>query len=912
MTSRKKQQAKAAQAGLYIPHEEMPDRESPWPVILFILAACLVRFVYLLHPITDSDVAVVGLMGMHVLDGDPSPLYWGQDYGGSQESLVAAGLFWLFGVNRHTLNAAASVISLFYLWGLYRLGRLAFNRRTALIALGLAAVGPYLLTWYSVQARGINIEVLAIGTWLLWAGLKAMRAPNGSGGQALYCALAGFLAGFGLWAHMLIVYFALPVGLLFLRRDPKLILRPAFWLMLAAFAAGSGPLWYYNITHDWGTYHFFMSPRPSAGFAASLQWLLKESAPVITGVLFPLGEGQVLPVLSPLAALLSAAAVLLALVYWGKDLFAGWLWKGQVKGPELCLLSLFSVGLVFCLLGGAASHSHRYLLSYYAVWPLVMGFFFSKVLQMLQGRTGLQKVAWGVLACLGLFYLYGSIATTPLVKEEERNKHAALIRQAESWVRFFKERHITYLYSYDYWDTVQATFDAKKQIILVQPVKDRQPKYLRALLQAPNYGFLVRSFRLQGLEEALHNMGATFKVEEPPGGFRAVYNIKPPEVTPLLLSGAGFSGTGTPNREDPAQAWDGNATTRWYTLGPQKPGQSLTLDLGGQVPGVCQVLLFSGSLKDLPARIKLYASRDGENWEEIAVQGGDRYPWVWSGGKPVSLERAPWQEMRFPPRRVRYLRLDQTGENPRFFWSVCELLVGVKPAKALPRPEPDMAAAWLQEKLPGPSEIWCGPALAARLPKRLLPRLNQHRRLPWLREYLDPALVLPPSRQLFALPANYARAAKHNLKACGWSVRSMAAHGYELLMASPPPEPTPARLLFSNLAPEKRGAALVLDLGGPEKLNRLALKGDNQSFLTPEAFELSTSLDGKNFQPVRFMATWPAGLYWAGIMPLAVQPYPLRLDFEARSCRYLRLEKTKPKGGQLPGILKLDLYGPNP
>ena len=912
MTPSKKQQARAEKAGLYIPHEPKPDRGSPWPVIIFILLACLVRLIYLLHPVTDSDVSVVGLMGMHALNGDPSPLYWGQDYGGSQESLVAAGLFWLFGVSRHALNAAASLISLFYLWGLYLLGRQAFNRRVALAALGLAAVGPYLLTWYSVQARGINIEVLAIGTWLLWAGLKAMKASPGSGRQALYCALTGFLAGFGLWAHMLIVYFALPVAVLFLRRDPKILIRPALGLMLAAFVLGSGPLWYYNLTQDWGTYHFFMSPRPSAGFMSSLQWLAKESIPVLTGVSFPLGEGQVLPFLSPLAALLSAAALLAALFYWGRDLLLGWLWKGEVKGPELCLLTLFSVGLVFSILGGAASHSHRYLLSYYAVWPLVMAFFFHQLMRLAQDKPGLQKTAWGLLAFVGLFYLYGSIFTTPLVQEEQRNKQAHAIRQTEAWVKFFQERGIKYLYSYDYWDTVRATFDARERIILTQPAKDRQPEYVRGLLRAQDYGFLVRAHQLQGLEEALRNMGATYKVEEPPGGFRAVYGIKPPELTPLLLSGAGFSGAGVPNQEDAAQAWDGNATTRWFTLGPQKPGQRLTLDLGRPVPGVCQVLLFAGSPRDLPARLKLYASTDGKTWQEVAVAGGDRYPWVWSGGKPVTLEHAPWQEVRFAPRTVRYLRLDQTESNPRFYWSVCELLVGVKPETPLPAPDPDRAAAWLEEKLPGPSELWCGPALAARLPKRLLPRLERHRKLPWLREYLDPALVLPLKRQFFALPANYARAARHNLKACGWSVRSMAAHGYELLMASPPQEPTPARLFFSNLTPEKHGSALVLDLGGVERLNRLVIRGDNHSFLAPGALRLSTSTDGKNYRPLRFLASWPAGLYWAGIMPLAVQPYPLRLDFETRDCRFIRLEKAVPKGGQLPGILKLDLFGPNP
>ncbi len=289
-------------------------------VLAAFLVAAAIRVPYLMYPTTDSDVAVVGLMGMHVMEGEFSPLYWGQDYGGAQEAWLAGLLFKLFGVSRTTLNASAAVFSLFQLLAVYLLGRELRGRRAGLLALWLAALGPFLFTWYSTQARGINIEVLTFGTWALWAAVKALQAPPGTARQTGWCLLTGFVLGLGLWAHMLIVYFVAPIGLFLWRRDPKLPLRPAFWLMLLAFLGGSGPLWWYNLTNHWGTYHYFFHPKNATGFRESLDWLFYESLPVLAGVLKPRGEGQVMPILSPVVAGITVLALLWSLYDWGRGL----------------------------------------------------------------------------------------------------------------------------------------------------------------------------------------------------------------------------------------------------------------------------------------------------------------------------------------------------------------------------------------------------------------------------------------------------------------------------------------------------------------------------------------------------------------------------------------------------------------
>ena len=46
----------------------------------------------------DSDEAIVGLMARHVLDGELTTFFWRQAYGGSQEAILTAPLFWVVGL----------------------------------------------------------------------------------------------------------------------------------------------------------------------------------------------------------------------------------------------------------------------------------------------------------------------------------------------------------------------------------------------------------------------------------------------------------------------------------------------------------------------------------------------------------------------------------------------------------------------------------------------------------------------------------------------------------------------------------------------------------------------------------------------------------------------------------------------
>src|SRR5262245_31707648 len=89
------------------------DAKAVLTVAGLLLCALVPRLILLL--VTDfnidSDEAIVGLMAKHFAEGRPwTVFYYGQDYMGSLEAMVAAGVFSVFGPS----NAALKCVPLFF------------------------------------------------------------------------------------------------------------------------------------------------------------------------------------------------------------------------------------------------------------------------------------------------------------------------------------------------------------------------------------------------------------------------------------------------------------------------------------------------------------------------------------------------------------------------------------------------------------------------------------------------------------------------------------------------------------------------------------------------------------------------------------------------------------------------------
>src|SRR5438046_7138092 len=119
--------------------------------VLILIATA--RFVILLTSQTHvhSDEAIIGLMGKHILEGRYFSFYmYGQPYnaGAAWEAYLAAIAFAFFGVGVIALKSCIVVLSLLCLFLFYRMCKMLFDERTALLATFVFAFTLSILIWH--------------------------------------------------------------------------------------------------------------------------------------------------------------------------------------------------------------------------------------------------------------------------------------------------------------------------------------------------------------------------------------------------------------------------------------------------------------------------------------------------------------------------------------------------------------------------------------------------------------------------------------------------------------------------------------------------------------------------------------------------------------------------------------------
>ena len=107
------------------------------------------------------------------------------------------------------------------------------------------------------------------------------------------------------------------------------------------------------------------------------------------------------------------------------------------------------------------------------------------------------------------------------------------------------------------------------------------------------------------------------------------------------------------------QALDGRPETRWSSGTPQRPGTWFELDLQ-ETQTVSGLTLDTGtSTNDYPHGYVVRLSTDGQNWEEVARRD----------------QNDQALDVNFSPRSARYIRVEQTGQADRWWWSIHEVTV---------------------------------------------------------------------------------------------------------------------------------------------------------------------------------------------------------------------------------------------
>jgi hypothetical protein len=197
--------------------------------------------------VLDSDGAVPGLMALHIRSGDFPAFYWGQAYGGSIESFVAAAFFYVVPATAFTLTLVPVGFCAGCALMVWRLGVRLAGARAGLVAAALFWVPSIGLLWWSTK----------VGTY--WSGLfltlsallLLVRARDAQRWPVVEVLGFGVLAGLAWWANPQSVYLLAPAGVVYL---PRLLGHwRRFPLAVGGFVVGAAPWLVFNLDHHWAS-----------------------------------------------------------------------------------------------------------------------------------------------------------------------------------------------------------------------------------------------------------------------------------------------------------------------------------------------------------------------------------------------------------------------------------------------------------------------------------------------------------------------------------------------------------------------------------------------------------------------------------------------------------------------------------
>lgn len=257
--------------------------------------------------VLDGDEAVWGLMARHALDGELTTFYWGQGYGGTQEVLLTAPLFAVFGTSviamrvvPIALTAAAAVL-------VWRIGRRTIGEPAAAIAAALFWVWPPYLIWKSDRAHGFYGSGLVLTGLLLLLVLRLIERRSRRD-----TALLGLVIGLAWWQTPQVVPVALPALVFLAVRRPQAY-RDAWWAVPAALI-GALPWILSNVQHSWWSFDI---DTGDAAYATRLRGFFSATLPMAIGLRIPFTSDWLLgPALS--AVVYAGLVTALAVVAWRK------------------------------------------------------------------------------------------------------------------------------------------------------------------------------------------------------------------------------------------------------------------------------------------------------------------------------------------------------------------------------------------------------------------------------------------------------------------------------------------------------------------------------------------------------------------------------------------------------------------
>jgi Dolichyl-phosphate-mannose-protein mannosyltransferase len=332
---------------------------SPWMVVLAATAVAGIALrVWAYRSVVgtpDGDEGVVGLTARHILDGQFPAFIWGLHYGGIQELLLTAPIFWIFGSSWLALRLVPMGIAAATAFLIWRVGRRTIGEPAATVAGALFLIWPPYNFFQLEHQHGYYASDVFYCALLLLLALRVVEQPS-----TARAGVFGLVLGLGYWQTSHVVPVALPVVAWIVWRRPQVLRK--LWAAVPLAVLGALPWILWNLKHDWGSFDV-VSYGAHSTYSHRLRTFVSPLLPMTIGVRQYWSQRLVLPHL-----LTSLLLVTLA------GLFA----YGAIRARRGNVSLVYVVALVFPFVYAVSAYTiesadPRYLVVFTPVLALLFG-----------------------------------------------------------------------------------------------------------------------------------------------------------------------------------------------------------------------------------------------------------------------------------------------------------------------------------------------------------------------------------------------------------------------------------------------------------------------------------------------------------------------------------------------------------
>jgi hypothetical protein len=629
--------------------------------LIILTLGIICRFLPIQNLPFDSDQAIVGLMGKHILEGSLPWLYYGDSYSGILEPLLVSWSFLFFGVNRLSLHLIPFIFSILFIVSIYQLGRELYDREVGLLSMLLAAIPYFSMGLYTSLAYGGYIEILWLGNLILL--ITHRLAVQKEKIAFIPLSFLGLLWGVSWWTYPISVVYLMTSFCFLLYFKAELIRKGKILVAVSGFVLGSVPFWIWNSLHRFPFLYFSRSQKNPDYFLRISKFfsrLIEVFNPSLDGKLSLLAYG------TTALFLVSLLFLLIGKKWHRREFPAG-------HGPWL--LFTFFVSFCFFYIGSRFSEKNvlRYFLPLYSLIPFTLALLGWAI----KGRS--KSLFIGLIAVLLITMSVHQFALLSYLKNYSI-RYQKQLEMEHSLFTFLNQKKIAYAYAPEYWSAAELTFNAQEKPVFSLPFKDRYPLYTLLADASSNQAYLLEGKHRQSFEEMFEAMGGTYKKElfalyQKIKGYVVYYDFKPPALDSLEILPERWMGKSNINSNASGSAFDRNISSCWTSSSPQQAGMFYQINLG-KVYKINRIVLWCGQGKawDFPTHYRIEISSNERDWKKTASVEKQWAYLFWSGGRPFWKLSDGRIENNFNPQDAQFIRVTLTGPAPQT-WSIGEIFV---------------------------------------------------------------------------------------------------------------------------------------------------------------------------------------------------------------------------------------------